>query len=71
LPADLSGRTAEVFVFLVSLEENGLSANRESISSSVYAGSVAILQEMHSPSRGLITLSPKRLLVMVVFFFAG
>jgi hypothetical protein len=43
LPADWSGRSAEVFVFLVSLEGNGLSANRESVSSTVYAGSVAIL----------------------------
>ena len=42
LPADWSGRTAEMFVFLVSLEGNGLSANRGSVSSTVYAGSVAI-----------------------------
>lgn len=43
LPSDWSGRTAEVFLFLVSLEGNGLSANRESVSNTVYAGSVAIL----------------------------
>lgn len=43
LPANWSGRTAEVFVFLVSLEGNGLAASRDSVSNTVYAGTVAIL----------------------------
>jgi hypothetical protein len=43
LPANWSGRTAEVFVFLVSLDGTGLSASREWISNTVYAGSVGIM----------------------------
>jgi len=43
LPANWSGRTAEVFVFLISLEGTGLAASRESVSNTVYAGSVTIM----------------------------
>jgi hypothetical protein len=43
LPAEWSGRTPEVFVFLISLEGNGLSANRETVSNTVYAGQVQIM----------------------------
>jgi len=43
LPANWSGRTAEVFVFLISLEGNGLSASRETVSNTVYAGQVQII----------------------------
>lgn len=43
LPANWSGRTAEVFVFLISLEGNGLSASRETVSNTVYAGQVQIM----------------------------
>jgi len=43
LPANWSGRIAEVFVFLISLEGTGLSASRELVSNTVYAGSVEIM----------------------------
>ena len=43
LPANWSGRAAEVFVFLISLEGTGLAASRESVSNTAYGGSVAIL----------------------------
>jgi hypothetical protein len=43
LPANWSGRTAEVLVFLISLEGNGSSASRELVSNTVYAGSVEIM----------------------------
>jgi hypothetical protein len=43
LPANWSGRTAEMFIFLISLEGNGLSASRETVSNTVYAGSVQIM----------------------------
>jgi len=43
LPANWSGRNAEVFVFLISLDGNGLYANRETESNTVYAGSVQIM----------------------------
>lgn len=43
LPATWSGRAAEVFVFLISLEGKGLSASRETVSNTIYAGSVHIL----------------------------
>ena len=43
LPAYWSSRTAEVFVFLVSLEGNGSASTRELVSNTVYAGSVEIM----------------------------
>lgn len=43
LPAEWGGRTAEVFVFFVTLEGNGSSSNRDTVSNTVYAGSVEIM----------------------------
>lgn len=43
LPVEWSGRTTEVFVFLISLDGNGLAGSRETVSNTVYAGSVQIM----------------------------
>lgn len=43
LPAEWSGRTAEVLLFLISLDGKTASSSRELVSNTVYAGSVAII----------------------------
>jgi len=42
LPAEWSGRTVEVLAFLISLEGTSTSNGRESVSNTVYAGSLVI-----------------------------